>query len=144
MASSSFWSRAGCDAELASLSAADDEGRTRNRRTGQDGDPTNTARGARGGPHEFCNMATSRILQGVGCANRWNERILRGWGAEGVKWAGWVRRGVPGAARFGVGSRGAAVPGGSAVLEGFVQAGGLERGAERGRGAWRRRGCADW
>src|SRR3546814_17401892 len=101
MASSSFWSRAGCDAELASLSAADDEGRTRNRRTGQDGDPTNTARGARGGPHEFCNMATSRILQGVGCANRWNERILRGWGAEGVKWAAWVRRGVPGPARFG-------------------------------------------
>src|SRR3546814_9638053 len=62
-------------------------------------------------------MATSRILQGVGCANRWNERILRGWGAEGVKWAAWVRRGVPGAARFGVGSRGAAVPGGSARSE---------------------------
>src|SRR3546814_3733380 len=74
-------------------------------------------------------MATSRILQGVGCANRWNERILRGWGAEGVKWAAWVRRGVPGAARFGVGSRGAAVPGGSAVLKGFVHAVGWARGA---------------
>src|SRR3546814_10411808 len=103
MASSSCWSRAGCDAELGSLSTAADEGRTRNRRTGQDGDPTNTARGARGGPHEFCNMATSRILQGVGCANRRNERILRGWGAEGVNWAAWVRPGVPGAARWGGG-----------------------------------------
>src|SRR3546814_14368048 len=59
----------------------------------------------------------------------WNERILRGGGAEGVKWAAWVRRGVPGAARFGVGSRGAAVPGGSAVLKGFVQAVGWARGA---------------
>src|SRR3546814_15989029 len=134
MASSSFWSRAGCDAELASLSAADDEGRTRNRRTGQDGDPTNTARGARGGPHEFCNMATSRILQGVGCANRWNERILRGWGAAGVKWAAWVRRGLPGAARFGVGWRGAAVQGGFAVVRGFVTGGGGGRGAGGGGG----------
>src|SRR3546814_1303436 len=96
MASSSFWSRAGCDAELGSLSTAADEGRTRNRRTGQDGDPTNTARGARGGPHEFCNMATSRNLQGVGCANCRNERILRGWGAEGANGAAWMRPGVPG------------------------------------------------
>src|SRR3546814_19917342 len=115
MASSSFWSRAGCDAELASLSAADDEGRTRNRRTGQDGDPTNTARGARGGPHEFCNMATPRILQGVGCATRWTERILRGRGAEGGTWAAGVRRGVPGAARFGVDMRVASLTSGSGV-----------------------------
>src|SRR3546814_6066112 len=55
--------------------------------------------------------------------------MLRGWGAGGVKCAAWVRRGVPGAARFGVGSRGAAVPGGSAVLRGFVQAVGWARGA---------------